>query len=782
MTPEEKSVMDSVEDAVAEAFRSPESPSYSFPSSTAVGLLFELCHRRIAEPQFGEAGAQVLHALHAFHQRQDLLNLPDRIEAFLKMVHHLLRPRNVKAAPDEMFLPVVLKALHLADDETLRAGSIEAIERLEGKPRFAEHIARVVMARNDVHRAPSRSQKEKNIIFESVCVVLVFAVSELRNQIELALLADTHRQLRERYDAAFATLRERFVDVEGHEQSTDEFEGIDPLAEEILADNPTDEAFEDANADESETIESEAEPEQRRGLVRELIRNIPRLVLLGDPGAGKTTTLQYLAHDAARKLLKAPAEQAWFPIYISLKTFATAGRNTLDALIQAEMDGTSLKALAGKPCLFLLDGYNEIPEEHLVSARNQIDELLTRFDSARLVITCRPGQFQNEFSLPVFRLQPLKDEQISIFLKRHLRNEDRVRKLTAIMRQHPKLWEWARNPFMLWMLIRVFAKSDTLPENRGRLMQSFIGGIMNREKVQRVGMTDPAVKVTLLGAAAYESRCLALLAFPRSDAYKWVKQKRDEIGCTPNVPEFVKEVITNNILATTSGDLLTFDHELYQEYFCAVALLEMGTSAMAVLEQLQSEPRWAEPIILYSGLSAHRSLVLQSLVGSNVHLAAKSLASSSADEPEDREIIVARAKVMSADEADPAKVAEGLLSLAELGETKTIFALLEQRGPKSDTIRKAIQSVIPKCKPNTVVEWMDTTARSLNESLFNAILGTVTDDQKEAILRGYWEQLEKILLFQFRLPIDYDAQKKGRSKKNTIVSWQGRYTAYFFIT
>lgn len=218
MTTEEKSIAAFVESAVAGAFGAVESPRYLFPTSIAVELLFELCHHQVEDPQFGEAGGQVLNALQAYHQRQDLLNLPDRTEAFLKMVHHLLRPRNVKSGPDEMFLPVVLKALHLADDATLRASSIESIESLEGKPRFAQHVARVVMARNDVHRAPSRSHKDKSIIFESICVLMVFAVSEFRNQIELALLTDRNRPLLERYDATFATLRERFVDVEGHEQ------------------------------------------------------------------------------------------------------------------------------------------------------------------------------------------------------------------------------------------------------------------------------------------------------------------------------------------------------------------------------------------------------------------------------------------------------------------------------------------------------------------------------------------------------------------------------------
>lgn len=98
----------------------------------------------------------------------------------------------------------------------------------------------------------------------------------------------------------------------------------------------------------------------------------------------------------------------------------------------------SVKQLAKQRCLLLLDGLNEVPQEHLIAAKHEIQSLLSLGDNVRVVMTCRPGQFQNEFGLPAFELQPLTDEQIRRFLQRHLRDDDKVRRLLAVMKRQPK--------------------------------------------------------------------------------------------------------------------------------------------------------------------------------------------------------------------------------------------------------------------------------------------------------------------------------------------------------
>jgi len=287
---EDLALMEFIESEVRLAFERPESPRFSFPVSEAVQCLFEILHHRLGDADLDAVGNQVLQAFNSYRERNDFLNLPDRLEAFLKFIQRLLKSTGFKkpvgvANRDRMFLPEVLLALGLTDDATVGE---QPLEKLEGKPRFALHVGRAVQARNEVHRARAYSAREKAEIFESVCVVMVFTVCEFKDRIGLAILASHHRQLLERYRDTFDKWRERFVDLEGREQLTDEFEGIDPLAVEIVEDDSDLQNEASAGQDPSNNTRlGDKIPDQRRGLVRDLVRNVPKLVLLGDPVLAK---------------------------------------------------------------------------------------------------------------------------------------------------------------------------------------------------------------------------------------------------------------------------------------------------------------------------------------------------------------------------------------------------------------------------------------------------------------------------------------------------------------
>src|ERR1035437_3088663 len=111
--------MDFIEGEVRSAFEKPESPRYLFSLSDAIQCLFDVLHHRLGDSELDGVGTQVLQAFASYRDRSDFLNLPDRLEAFLKFTQRLLKqvpaPRPTGTmTTDRMFLPEVLQSLGLA--------------------------------------------------------------------------------------------------------------------------------------------------------------------------------------------------------------------------------------------------------------------------------------------------------------------------------------------------------------------------------------------------------------------------------------------------------------------------------------------------------------------------------------------------------------------------------------------------------------------------------------------------------------------------------------------
>ncbi|MBA3530673.1 MAG: SUMF1/EgtB/PvdO family nonheme iron enzyme [Ardenticatenales bacterium] len=144
-----------------------------------------------------------------------------------------------------------------------------------------------------------------------------------------------------------------------------------------------------------------------------------RAVLLGEPGAGKTTALTRLAEELyvrARHARRAP-----LPLFIPLGKWITA--QPLQVFIAAQLGalGTYLTPLlaSGRAAL-LLDGLNEVPVEQREEKARQIKTLLEEHPSLLVIVTCRQDDYKVDLGLDVLRIAPLDALRIRDFAGRYL--------------------------------------------------------------------------------------------------------------------------------------------------------------------------------------------------------------------------------------------------------------------------------------------------------------------------------------------------------------------------
>jgi len=230
------------------------------------------------------------------------------------------------------------------------------------------------------------------------------------------------------------------------------------------------------------------EREPRRLSAVEQLNRHPRLVLLGDPGSGKSTFVNFVAFCLAGEavqvatgrpmpanlaLLTAPLpadeddkrkkeekSQTWMygpllPVHIILRDFAARGlpptgqRATADHLWAFICTDQLAKAaladyaphlrneLLQQGGLILLDGLDEVPEaeERRVQIKQAIDDFVQTFHRCRIVVTSRTYAYQRQaWHLANFNealLAPFIPSQIRHFVTRWYAHSAEQRRLTA---------------------------------------------------------------------------------------------------------------------------------------------------------------------------------------------------------------------------------------------------------------------------------------------------------------------------------------------------------------
>ncbi len=156
-------------------------------------------------------------------------------------------------------------------------------------------------------------------------------------------------------------------------------------------------------------------------------RDVRRLALLGEPGAGKSFSLQRIAVEYAQQAVSdenVPLPVlvplgAWTSVDESLETFITAQLGQLGRWFSAWHQQRRVA--------LMLDGLNEVPPGQRKVKIEQIKSLTRDERFVSVVVSCREKDFNADCYLPfdTLLLQPLKPSQILTFLKRMyvLKNE-----------------------------------------------------------------------------------------------------------------------------------------------------------------------------------------------------------------------------------------------------------------------------------------------------------------------------------------------------------------------
>jgi HEAT repeat protein len=352
-----------------------------------------------------------------------------------------------------------------------------------------------------------------------------------------------------------------------------------------------------------------------------------RLVILGGPGTGKTTTLKYFVGCRAKEALADP--NAPLPIFLSLADLARFGKGLQSYLAELveELDieciyaQTLWKTIEAGRAFICLDSLDEVEPQRRQKMIEKVNEWATKPGNTWVIgsrfTEYKGGSFKHG-QFAEWELQPMSHQLRLELAGRLLPELQRIfssvpaqslspATFVKLLEDHPQAAAWGENPLLFSLAAVVFVRLGTLPSTRTALYQEAVEAILeNRENnpIRREMLRRVLARVAL---EVYQSKGRMCTL---RDLIDILPRIRESLRETWNTEEMAQNLIASGILEVIAHKTYSFLHQTFQEYLVAVELAQgIVTLDPAVQEKTKdfawskrTYSRWTEILCLLSGV------------------------------------------------------------------------------------------------------------------------------------------------------------------------------------
>src|SRR5262249_49164557 len=198
-----------------------------------------------------------------------------------------------------------------------------------------------------------------------------------------------------------------------------------------------------------------------RSALLDIIKTTRRIIIQASGGAGKTVTLAQLA----QALFNEP--QGYIPILASMSEWAVWGNDFIRcAANQIGLTTENLLTLKGTGRLvFLLNGWNEIPEAKLDQTSVFLKDLLAKFRDSCFVIATRQREIQPPIpNAIILHIEPLSDDQrLQVIQQYGFSDSERI---IGDIEAIPTVENLTRLPLFLSTVLSIVERGENIPTSR----------------------------------------------------------------------------------------------------------------------------------------------------------------------------------------------------------------------------------------------------------------------------------------------------------------------------
>ncbi|NMG06044.1 NACHT domain-containing protein [Brasilonema sp. UFV-L1] len=353
----------------------------------------------------------------------------------------------------------------------------------------------------------------------------------------------------------------------------------------------------------------------------EAVKSHSKLMVLGKPGAGKTTFLKYLAmHFPTGDSMKTEESlDKIVPIFVQLKELSNhEGNNRLTDVVIHEFSSvpnskTTVRMLLERgQCLILLDGLDEVKvdKEYIYK---EIDALTSFFPENRFVITCRTGACDYVFhDFTEVEVADFNREEIETFVHKwfQAREEEEIsHKFLEKLEDNEPVKELATNPLLLTILCLTFQDNYDFSRNRYGLYADAVDSLLRRWDASRRIARQPNFnlsrqrKINMFSDIAYHglSQKPKKILWYQWELEKEISQFMQNINSEIDSQEILRVIEANNgLLLQQAKGIYSFSHLTFQEYFATEYIVENRKPDFlkTFVEENLIEHQWREVFIL----------------------------------------------------------------------------------------------------------------------------------------------------------------------------------------
>ncbi|MDB9436568.1 NACHT domain-containing protein [Dolichospermum lemmermannii CS-548] len=348
------------------------------------------------------------------------------------------------------------------------------------------------------------------------------------------------------------------------------------------------------------------------------------LMILGQPGAGKSTFLRKIGLEAL-KGKSGQVEGEYIPALLELKQFITDKVDIYD-IIQQEFISCQLpmakeftnQVLRQGQLLILLDGLDEVPNKNFKLVIDKIQEFVKQYKQNKFVISCRTAAYRQKFNnFKEFIIADFDDQQIQQFINNWFYSEvdkqlGTANKCWNKIKSEKATKELARTPLLLTFLCLTYDQSQYVPENRATLYFDGLNILLEKWSAEKRLPNQPIsrqIDITLekimLAEIAYNNFAANKLFFSQQEVLNQIqKSLASNVNAPKNLdPGKILDAITieQGILVERARDVFSFSHLTLQEYLTAQYIDDHRLIEKLVTEHL-TDKRWKEVFLLVAGV------------------------------------------------------------------------------------------------------------------------------------------------------------------------------------